>query len=103
MITALVVITLLVPPNVRAGNNPVEDKDAALITDRGLTEGYSFGYPWNLSIQSIGDKTMYPGQPCKAEFHVGPFPLQSHMNIQPFAVLHLVPEWRLYSTAKKGT
>ena len=74
-----------------AKETPVEEKVAVLITAWGLTEGYSFGYPWNLSMQSIGDKTEYPGQPCKAEFHLGPFPYQSHMSIQPFALLHKVP------------
>ena len=91
IIVVLTVITLLTPFSVRAGSTPVEEKVAVLITAWGLTEGYNFGYPWNLSMQSIGDKTMYPGQPCKAEFHVGPFPVQSHMSIQPFGVLHLFP------------
>ncbi len=74
-----------------AKTTPVEDKVAVLITAWGLIDGYNFDYPWNLSMNSIGDKTLYPGQPCKSEFHLGQFPFQSHMNIQPFAVLHQVP------------
>jgi hypothetical protein len=52
-------------------------------------------------MNSIGDKTEYEGQPCKAEFHVGPFPFQSHMNIQPFHILHEV-EGREYAYDSSG-
>ena len=72
-----------------AGETPVEEKVAVLITAWGLVDGYNFDYPWDLSRNSIGDKTLYPGQPCTSH-HLGPFPFQSHMNIQPFAVLHEV-------------
>jgi hypothetical protein len=90
IIIVLMVLAVLVPFSVRAADTPVEEKVAILITAWGLTDGYNFDYAWNLSMNSIGDKTLYPGQPCKAEFHLGPFPFQSHMNIQPFAVLHKV-------------
>jgi len=90
MIIAVLVIALFLPCSTMAQPTPVEEKVGVLITAWGLTAGNDFAYAWNLAMNSIGDKTEYEGQPCKAEFHLGPFPFQSHMNIQPFAVLHKV-------------
>ncbi len=92
---------MMLMPTTALAQTPVEEKVGVLITAWGLTDGYDFDYAWNLAMNSIGDKTEYEGQPCKAEFHVGPFPLQSHMNIQPFHILHEV-EGREYAYDSSG-
>jgi hypothetical protein len=88
MILACVLMTMFLPKSTMAQPTPVEEKVGVLITAWGLSEGASFDYYWTLAYQSIGYKTEYEGQPCRAEFSVGPFPYQSSMNIQPFHVLH---------------
>ena len=101
MVIVVVLITIFLPCRSIGQSTPVEEKVGVLITAWGLTDGYDFGYAWNLAMNSIGDKTEYEGQPCKAEFHVGPFPFQSHMNIQPFHILHEV-EGREYAYDSSG-
>jgi hypothetical protein len=80
---------------------PVEEKVGVLITAWGLSEGNSFDFYWTLANQSIGYRTAYEGQPCRAEFSVGPFPYQSSMNIQPFHILFEV-EGKEYAYDSSG-
>jgi hypothetical protein len=101
MVIIVLLIAIFLPYRAIAQPTPVEKKVGVLITAWGLTDGYDFGYAWNLAWNSIGDKTEYEGQPCKAEFHLGPFPFQSHMNIQPFHILHEV-EGREYAYDSSG-
>ncbi len=91
----LMIITLFIPYQTIAKKTPVEEKVAVLITGWGLPDGFNLDYAWNAALNSIGDKTEYPGQPCKIG-HVGSFPFQSHMNMQPFAVLHQVSGFEKY-------
>jgi hypothetical protein len=90
MIIVVLVIAAFLPCSTLAQPTPVAEKVGVLITAWGLSEGASFDYYWTLAYQSIGYKTEYEDQPCRAEFSVGPFPYQSSMNIQPFHVLHEV-------------
>ncbi len=63
----------------------VKDKVAVIITSWGSPAGYNFEYAWNShSWCRVGDRTEYPGQPCK-EDHVGVFPYSSHLGFLPWA------------------
>ncbi len=83
-------------------STPIEEKVGILITAWGLPDGENHDYYLSLADQAIGYKTEYEGQPCRAEFSVGPFPYQSSMNIQPFHVLFEVTEPDL-TTAYDGS
>jgi hypothetical protein len=65
---------------------PVQDKVAVLITSWGAPAGFNYEYAWDShSWCRIGDRTMYPGQPCK-DGHVGDFPYQSHLGFLPWGL-----------------
>jgi len=69
-----------------AKQTPIEDKVAVLITGWMTPDGYSFDYSWNShSWGRVGDRTEYPGQPCKIG-HVGSFPFARHMGLVPYAL-----------------
>ena len=64
-----------------------EDKVAVLITGWCSPRGYDFEYAWRShSMNRIGDKTEYEGQPCKTG-HVGEFPYQSHIGLLPWGLV----------------
>ena len=90
------ILMIFLPSSAIAQPTPVEEKVGVLITAWGLSDGYEFGYAWNLVLEHAGYRTEYEGQPCRAEFSVGDFPYQSSMNIQPFHILHEV-EGREYA------
>ena len=74
MITAVLLIALFLPCSTMAQPTPVEEKVGVLITGWGLSDGYDFGYAWNLVLEHAGYRTEYEGQPCRAEFSVGTSP-----------------------------
>jgi len=69
----------------------VKDRVAVLITSWGAPAGFNFEYAWaSHSWCRIGDRTQYPGQPCK-EGHVGEFPYQSHLGFMPWGLTCEMP------------
>jgi hypothetical protein len=69
------------------------DKVAVLITGWGIPVGYNFDYAWTTSdYPRIGDKTEAENQACKIG-HVGEFPYQSHINMIPWAITYLTPDF----------
>jgi hypothetical protein len=79
-------VTLLLFWTTMANSTPVKDKVAVLILSWGAPAGACLDYAWQ-SHQTcrIGDRTLYPGQPCKFG-HVGEFPYQIHIGILPWAL-----------------
>ncbi len=64
----------------------VKDKVAVLITSWGAPAGFNFDYAWNNHRDCrIGDRTQYPGQPCKIG-HVGEFPYMVHLGVLPWGL-----------------
>jgi len=84
-------ITLLLFWTTMANSTPVKDRVAVLILSWGAPAGACLDYAWQ-SHQTcrIGDRTLYPGQPCKFG-HVGEFPYQIHIGILPWALTCLWP------------
>jgi hypothetical protein len=96
-------VTLLLFWTTMANSTPVKDKVAVLILSWGAPAGACLDYAWQ-SHQTcrIGDRTLYPGQPCKFG-HVGEFPYQIHIGILPWALTCL---WVLHeegSTSRTGS
>lgn len=76
-----------------------DDRVGVLITEWGTPRRYVFEYSWDNNYWCrVGDRTEYPGQPCKIG-HVGKFvevngesiSQQSHLGIMPWGLNHQYP------------
>jgi hypothetical protein len=90
-ISVIIIICLLLLISAKTNAGSSHDKVAVLLTAWGQPARYVFEYSWyNHLWCRDGDKTLYPGQPCKIG-HVGKFPQESHLGIMPWGLNNPYP------------
>ncbi|MEI6127902.1 MAG: hypothetical protein WCQ99_15250, partial [Pseudomonadota bacterium] len=91
-----IVFSFFLLPILSGAPYAANEKIAVLLTGWGMPAGYNEGYALKSSdLARTGDKTEYPGQPCKIG-HVGDFPYLSHINMIPWGATFLTPGWEIY-------
>ncbi len=82
--TAIIILIFSFTDSVQA--TPIKDKIAVLILSWGAPDGDCLEYAWQSHQDArIGDRTRYPGQPCKFG-HMGEFPYETHIGLLPWGL-----------------